>query len=237
MRLAIISGGSKGLGASLCNQYLAAGFTVVEFSRSAPHDYSIQVDLADPVTTQQTVATTLRALAGQKWDEIVVINNAGVLDPIGPTSVKDPQAVLANINTNFASAIVFISEVVGAFQGHAARKIIASVSSGAALKGYAGWSLYCAAKAGVENFIRSVALEQIAQSQPFFAINIDPGVMDTGMQALIRSSTVADFPDVARFVQRKQAGELRSADAVARAIRQIIDQPALENGGRYPAVV
>lgn len=237
MRLAMISGGSKGLGASLCSQYLAAGFTVVEFSRSAPHGYSVQVDLADPVATQQTVAAALRPLAGQNWDEIVVINNAGVLDPIGPASSKSPQAVLANINTNFASAIVFVSEVIGAFQAHTGRKTIASISSGAALKGYAGWSLYCAAKAGLENFIRSVALEQSAQSQPFVAINIDPGVMDTGMQTLIRSSTAADFPDVARFVQRKQAGELRTADAVARAIAHIIKQPALENGGRYPAMV
>ncbi len=232
MKLAIISGGSRGLGLALCQFYLARQWRVLEYSRSAPHDWSVHADLARPAQANRVFEQTLAPLALGDWAEIVVIANAGTLTPIGPTSRKDATAVLENIQTNFASPVMLLSRAIAAFQGHACRKTLLNVSSGAAIGGYAGWSLYCGAKAGLENFVRSVALEQDAQTTPFRAWNISPGVIDTDMQAAIRAASPADFPAVDRFIQRKADGELRPPERVAAAIGRIVDEFQGPNGAR-----
>ncbi|MGC3963889.1 MAG: SDR family NAD(P)-dependent oxidoreductase [Rhodocyclaceae bacterium] len=235
MRLALLTGGSRGLGLALGERLVGAGYRVLEFSRSAPHDWSVQVDFSQPSLAARMVADTLAPLAAQPIEELIFIGNAATLEPMGPTSRQSRDAVLDNLNINFSSAILVLTEVVAAFQSHACRKVVANISSGAALKGYAGWSLYCAVKAGMENFIQSLALEQAREPHPLIAVNVNPGVMDTGMQALIRATPEADFPDVGRFIQRREAGELASPDRVAGAILRILAAPELAGGARYVA--
>jgi len=233
MRLAILTGGSRGLGASLCNQLSEMGWQVVEFSRTAPHPFSVAVDLASPESFRETVAATLAQFAPEGVEELLAIHNAGTIQPIGPTSSKDPQDVLANLNANLVSGIVFLTEIVARFQGSRCRKTIVNISSGAAQKEYFGWSLYCAAKAGLEHFVRTLAVEQGAQGHPFLAVNVDPGVMDTGMQALIRSSDISDFPTVERFVQFHERGALAAPADVAAAVLRIAALPDLQSGQRH----
>ncbi|MEC5386094.1 SDR family NAD(P)-dependent oxidoreductase [Uliginosibacterium sp. H3] len=234
MKLALISGGSRGLGQALCAAYAALGYKVVEFSRSAPEPYSVATDFADPEHAARAFEDAMRPLAAETWDEIVVIHNAGVLDPIGAVANKRTTQVLDNINTNITSALLYLREAMRQFQSHACRKTLVNVSSGAARKGYAGWSLYCAGKAALENFVRAVALEQAQEEAPFVALNIDPGVMDTEMQATIRKTPVEDFPEVDRFVLRKLLGHLRPARDIAAAIVRIVGGEQ-ESGGRVDA--
>lgn len=233
MRLALLTGGSKGLGLALCETLDERGYQVVEFSRSAPHAYSVRTDLSSPSASRRVVAAAIAVFRDEHIEEILVINNAGTLDPIGPASRKPSDAVVANLNTNFTSAILILTEIVGHFQAIACRKVLANMSSGAAQKGYAGWSLYCAAKAGMENFVHALAVEQQAEPHPFIPVNINPGVMDTDMQAMIRASSVADFPDLERFIQRKEQGALVSPAKVATAVCRILALPSLAYGAHY----
>ena len=233
MKLLLITGGSRGLGQALCEQFQTRGYKVLEFSRSAPHEYSIRIDLAEPDQSRLIVANAIEPIEASQLKEIIFINNAGTLEPIGPTSSKSYSDLMKNMNTNYASPVLVLTEIIARFQAAACRKVIVNISSGAALKGQAGWSLYCAAKAGMENFIRSLALEQQVQPQPFIPINIDPGVIDTEMQALIRASSPSDFPDVGLFIQRKNHGLLKSAEEVAAAIIRILEQKSLSFGERY----
>ncbi len=226
MKLAIISGGSKGLGHAIAEKLIVDGYQVVEFSRSAPHAYSIKLDFSAPDLMLPALSANLEALAAKQWDEIVVVSNAASLSPIGPTSKKNSMAVLANININFTSAILFMSEVIKHFQSQPCRKVLASISSGAALKAYSGWSLYCSAKAGLESYVRTVAVEQESETSPFVILNVDPGVMDTDMQSLIRSSHKDDFPAVDYFIHRKESGELRTPDQVAIGVVKILHSDA-----------
>jgi benzil reductase ((S)-benzoin forming) len=237
MKLAIISGGSKGLGEKLCEQYLAQDFEVIEFSRTAPYVYSVAIDLASTNDVSEMVGEALMALAKREWQEIVVISNAGMLTPVGPASKKDIGAVIANLNTNFVSAIVFMTEVLRHFQHHTSKKTMVSISSGAAVGERAGWSLYCAAKAGLEHFIRAVAKEQEAEDQPFKMINVDPGLIDTGMQSEIRQSSVEDFPSLEQFKQRKETGLLVPPAKVAEGIVRIIEASNMGNGERISVSV
>jgi benzil reductase ((S)-benzoin forming) len=234
-RLALVTGGSAGLGRALCERLVAEGHRVVEFSRSAPHPFSVHVDFSSPLAAVEIVRDTLRPLAIERWDEVLAVANAGTLSPIGPASRQDPAALLAGMGTNFDSAVLFMAQVVAQFQAHPGRKVVANISSGAALKGYAGWSLYGAAKAGLENFVRALAAEQAAEPHPLRAISIDPGVMDTAMQAAIRAADPRDFPEVARFVRRRDDGELRDPAEVAAAVLRIARLPGLEPGARYVA--
>jgi benzil reductase ((S)-benzoin forming) len=236
MRLALITGGSRGLGLALVEQLQQQGYAVIDFSRSAPHAFSVAVDLSDPAAYSRLLKRTLDGVDCHALAELVVINNAGTLDPIGPAAAKDPAQLIANLNTNLTSGIIFIAQVVAQFQAARCRKIIANISSGAALKGYAGWSLYCAAKAGTENFIRALAVEQHTEAAPFVAINVNPGVIDTEMQASIRAAPAADFPDVSRFIQRHEQGELNAPSVVASAVLAIVAQENPAAGERYACV-
>ncbi len=236
MRLAIITGGSQGLGLALCQQLAHNGYRVLEFSRSAPHSYSVQADFATPDTAQRQVATALGRFDSTQVRDLLLIQNAGTLQPMGPAARHSPQALLANLNTNFCIPIVVMAQVVAHFQNAPCRKVVANISSGAAHTAYAGWSLYCAAKAGLEHYIHALALEQALVAHPFVPISINPGVMDTAMQGAIRAAHADDFPDVARFVQRKIQGELRTPQAVAAAVCRIVSADSLVPGGRYDVV-
>lgn len=231
-RLAVLSGGSRGLGQALAELYRQRGWELVEFSRSAPHPWSVKADLADPHAAHAAFTSTLEPLAARAWDEILVIANAGVLAPIGPTARKPAPEVIANIDTNFASPILLMAAAVAAFQDHPCRKTVLNISSGAAQRSLAGWSLYCGAKAGVEHFVRTLAVEQAGQPHPLRAINVNPGLIDTEMQAAIRAASAADFPAVGVFVQRKADGELRSPQRVAQAIARMVEDDRLEGGAR-----
>jgi len=233
MRLALISGGSRGLGAALCAHYVALGYEVVEFSRSAPHPYSVRLDLADPRAMAPTLDAALQPLAARAWDEIVAIGNAAVLGPIGPASRQAAADIAAHVDTNVTSGILFLARIAAAFRAHGGRKVMINVSSGAATKGYDGWSLYCASKAALENFVRAMAAEQAREPHPFRVASFSPGVIDTDMQAGIRAAAPEDFPDVGRFVGLKDNGALRPPAVVAAALARVAALPALEGGRTY----
>ncbi|WP_200232456.1 SDR family NAD(P)-dependent oxidoreductase, partial [Rubrivivax gelatinosus] len=193
------------------------------------------LDLADPATAVTAVSRVLAGIDPARCAEVLVFNNAGRLDPIGPVWAKPVDEVLAHLNVNLSSAILVLSEVMRHFRDSPGRKLLVNVSSGAALKAYAGWSLYGTAKAGMEAFIRGLAVEERHQPRPFVAVSVDPGVIDTGMQALIRDTSAQDFPEVLRFVRRYEAGGLVPADTVAAAILELVARDDLESGARYDA--
>ncbi len=227
-------GDRRGLGAALCELYRERDWTVLEFSRSAPHPYSVPADLADIRAAAAAFASALPPLAATHCAEVVAIGNAAVLGPVGPVEHASPAGIAAHVDTNVTSAILFARAFVDAFQGHACPKTFVNISSGAAEKGYAGWSPYCASKAAMENFVRSLALEQAAREHPIRAISVNPGVMDTDMQAQVRESSVADFPEVARFLRLQAEGRLAQPSAVADSIAEIVASRP-EAGGVYRA--
>jgi len=232
VKLAIITGGSQGIGQSLCDLYARAGWALIEFSRSAPHAYSVHVDLADAHGADRVFRTAFAAVDTTDLTELVVVSNAAMLEPVGPVERASVDQVMTHLEVNVSSAVVFWRAVVDAFQDTACPKTFVSISSGAAAKGYAGWSLYCASKEALESFIRAVALEQHARRFPIRAISINPGVTDTAMQRRVRESSIEDFPSVGRFIRLHDEDSLAHPSDVARRIADIVDgQP--EPGGVY----
>jgi len=222
MKRMIISGGSRGLGAALVDEYRCAGYEITELSRSGRSGDSVQVDLAQPKAAQQILDDAFGRIAADPCEHVLLFNNAGDVMPVGPVADKAFDTVLGNVNVNFVGAVVLLRAFMLAFQAKDCRKAIVNISSGAALSGVEGWSLYCAAKAGIEHFIRTIALEQANNPFPINTFNISPGLIDTGMQASIRSAAQTDFPRVQEFVGFKAEGALRSPALVAGAVVAIL---------------
>ncbi|MGK9939449.1 SDR family NAD(P)-dependent oxidoreductase, partial [Salmonella enterica subsp. enterica] len=86
--------------------------------------------------------------------------------------------------------------------------------SGAARRPVEGWSAYCAGKAALDMFARSVNAEyaSLRAERGVRAVALAPGVVDTGMQAAIRE---ADFAQVERFRSLKANAQLTSPDEAA----------------------
>ncbi|HXZ48651.1 MAG TPA: SDR family NAD(P)-dependent oxidoreductase, partial [Usitatibacter sp.] len=106
-------------------------------------------------------------------------------------------------------------------EGAAPLRRIVNISSGAGRRPVAGWSAYCVAKAGLDMASRVAALEARERGAAVEVTSLAPGVVDTGMQAAVRSVSEADFPDVERFRRMKAEGALRSAGDVAADILRL----------------
>jgi benzil reductase ((S)-benzoin forming) len=158
-----------------------------------------------------------------------------MLGPVGPVQKASPQQIANHFDVNLVSAVLFARAYLQAFQDLGCPKTFVNISSGASVRPYAGWSMYSASKAAVEAFVRSVALEQAVQTHPIRAISINPGVMDTAMQATVRSASVADFPSLGRFVRLRQEGHLASPAAVASQIADIVSSRPVPGGIYSPA--
>ncbi|HXA48443.1 MAG TPA: SDR family NAD(P)-dependent oxidoreductase, partial [Burkholderiaceae bacterium] len=223
LNLLIVTGGSRGLGKSLVELYQSEEWSILEFSRGGIGLHHMPVDLGDLDASFAVLEAQLQTLAKTPWERVVFINNAGLLTPIAPVRTLTDAQIEHNLTINLVSGIRLISSFVRAFAESDSQITIANVSSGAALKGYSGWSLYCAAKAGMENYIRALAAEQSTAAKRMTCVNIDPGKMDTDMQGEIRNTATENFPDVAHFIEAKNTGQLRSAKSVARAIMTILD--------------
>jgi benzil reductase ((S)-benzoin forming) len=233
MKLAIITGGSRGLGQALFQQLGDLGYQLIDFSRSAPYEVSHQIDLSVTEQAHQIIQATLADIDGNALEELLVINNAATNLPIGPPAEQEADAIIAHLNTNLVSQILFLTAIMAKFREAACPKRIANITSGAASYAFEGFSLYCASKAGMEQFVRTVAAEQQREQAPFALINVDPGVMDTDMQTIMRGKTEVDFPAVQRFIALKEEGNLPAPTETAATVIKILTKRDLVSGERY----
>jgi benzil reductase ((S)-benzoin forming) len=234
-RLALVTGGSRGLGRALVTQLQAEGWRVVELSRSAPTADSVRVDLAQPAAVAQALAEALAGIDPLSITELLVLHNAGTVQPLGPAANAPVGDLIDALNVNLVSGIAFLSAAMAHFQSCPGRKVVAHITSGAAVRAHAGLSLYSAAKAGMDQFLRVVAVEQARQSHPFRALSLDPGALDTDMQATLRSASPEDYPGAAAFAQRHRDGALGRVDDVAEAMLRLLRDDTLATGERHHA--
>lgn len=223
MKLAMITGGSKGLGKALVELYLKKGWSVTEFSRSGDSDVHVNCDFGDPKASANVIDETFKVMAAEPWSEVVLINNAGTLNPMGPVEMTDVEGWNSNIQINLNSAIMMTGLFLKHFGELEVPKFIANISSGAALQPIHGWSLYCTAKAGLNMFTECVALEQAEKAHPTTVFSLRPGVVDTDMQQQIREQNEDQFKDVERFKQMKSENVLRSPESVAQWVFERIE--------------
>jgi benzil reductase ((S)-benzoin forming) len=226
-RGAIVTGHTRGLGAALAEHLLSRAVRVLGIARHSNAELAgrygdelmqMQLDLAN------TAALTEWVQSGVIWrffghaETALLVNNAGVLQPVGPLQTQDVAMVSRAVAVNVGAALVLSAAFVQATHEARDRRIL-HISSGAGSKAYAGWSVYCATKAALDHHARAVALDRT----PALRISsVAPGVIDTDMQGEIRATTDDKFPDRARFVAMKREGRLVSPDDVGRAVADFL---------------
>lgn len=229
-RLALITGHSRGLGAALASQLLLSGWSVLGLSRSAGPSTlksdaavgggtfsQISLDLGDLHALQEfLLSPTLQdQFSGRRT--VVLFNNAGLLAPVERIGRQGASAIVQAVSVNVAAALALTDAVVACASDARCRDLrIVQISSGAARSPYEGWSVYCATKAALDHHSRCFALEASRLAPMVTRVcSLAPGVIDTEMQAEVRSSSLEAFPMRAKFDDLKATGGLVAPEEVA----------------------
>jgi hypothetical protein len=233
---AIVTGHTRGLGAALAEQLLARNVAVLGLSRSRHPTLAtrfptqleeIELQLAEPARVAQWIATgALRSFVSGA-QAVVLFNNAGMVQPIGPIEGQDAAAIASAVGLNVATPLMLASALASAAADASDRRIV-HISSGAARNAYAGWSIYCATKAALDHHARAVSLDA---NRALRICSLAPGVIDTDMQAEIRGSGEAQFPMRAKFEDLKRNGQLWSPEQCA---AQVVDYALGDAFGQTP---
>ena len=230
MNLFIITGHSRGLGRALAECVHAHGHRVVGLSRTLvadPRWQSVEADLAQPEAAAGVLAEVLQQQDWTGIDQVVLINNAGSVQPIAPIQRLDLAKTAASIQINLVSPMLLTSTLLRFAQAAGLPCRVLNISSGAAHAAYPGWGTYCAGKAGLDHFVRVAGVEGLPD---FRMASVAPGVVDTGMQDEIRHASVADFPMLDRFVALHDQGQLSAPAAVAEKLVAYVLSDAMKHG-------
>jgi len=235
--LFLITGTTRGLGKALAASALGLPKSfVVSLSRAAPflegNHQNIRIDL----NHTDRIGPAFKRIRIERTDRLthtVLINNAGVLDPIAPIGDCDDILLARNIRVNLTAPLILAHQffhLAKPFPGH---KWIVNITSGASRTPYFGWSAYGAAKAGLDMATRAMAME-FSRIDPAFAVcAVAPGTVDTAMQAKIRNCSVREFAQVDKFHQLKASGALTPPARAASALIRLLMDGRFKNGERY----
>jgi len=222
-RTAVITGASRGIGAGLAAEFAARGMNLALCARgdcpipagAEDRTLTAKVDVQDEAAVEAFAAAAVERFgAVDLW-----INNAGVLEPIAPLREVSLEDFRTHLDINLIGVFLGTRAFVRAHRARAAAAgaaqdaCLINISSGAAWGGYAGWSAYCAGKAGLDRLTESVQLEEADTGLRAYAVA--PGVVDTAMQELIRSSSAEQFPMVDKFHEMKAAEAFNTTPFVA----------------------
>ncbi|HEY4928923.1 MAG TPA: SDR family NAD(P)-dependent oxidoreductase [Acidimicrobiales bacterium] len=216
--VAVVTGAGRGIGAGLALHFAGRGLRLGLCARKVPEvppGAAVVVDSVD-VADAAGVERFLESVVDRFGRIDLWVNNAGVLDPVGPLADADPGALERHVATN----VVGVLHGSAAFARHVRSRpgtgSLVNMSSGAANSPYRGWAAYCASKAAVEMLTQVVGLEEVDAG--LLAYAVAPGVVDTDMQALIRATPEDRFPDVARFHRIHEEGAFATTGWVAACI-------------------
>ena len=190
----LITGASRGIGEAAARAFAAAGARVALAARDRSRlsalsrqigngTIALPCDVADAAQVAEAVAATLRAFG--RID--VLVNNAGLVDPIAPLADADPAAWAQTIAVNLTGVFNGMHAALPAMLRQGGGTIL-TVSSGAAHNPVEGWSAYCASKAGAAMLTRMAHHEYGLRG--IRAIGLSPGTVATDMQVAIKASGI-----------------------------------------------
>jgi NAD(P)-dependent dehydrogenase (short-subunit alcohol dehydrogenase family) len=228
---AVVTGASRGLGASVAKRLAAGGARVVLVARAADEletvvreiragggeAHAIAADIGDK-HAPHAIAGAAGALVG---DVDLLVNNASTLGhvPLRPLLDTDCEALEAALEVNVVGPFRLI-KLLAAPMALRRRGLIVNVTSDASTAAYANWGAYGTSKAALDHLGRILGAE--LEGTGVRVVTVDPGEMATRMHA-------DAVPDA-------DPATLLDPDVVARRIVQLVrDESALPNGARVEA--
>ncbi|MCI4665777.1 MAG: SDR family oxidoreductase [Neomegalonema sp.] len=193
----MITGASRGIGAAAARAYAAAGASVLLAARSEAAIEALAEELraaganARSVRCDVSVYADVQAaveLCRQAFGRIdILINNAGVVEPIARIEESDPAAWGAAFDVNAKGVYYGLRAAAPAMVAQGSG-VIVNISSGAAYGALEGWSHYCSGKAAALSLTRCGARE--LGEKGVRVVGLSPGTVATDMQTAIKTSGV-----------------------------------------------
>ena len=239
-QVAWVTGAGRGIGRAAALALAAQGAAVAVVSRTQSemdeviaevraHGGMAISSLLD-VSNWDMVNWTAQQIEAALGPIDILINNAGVLEPLGKLWETDPEQVGRLIDINLSGAYYCMRAVLPGMVERG-RGIIVNVGSGAATSTGPGWSAYCASKAGLDQFTRNLAID--LKGTPVRVYSLHPGLVETKMLQALRTATPDQLPAERRqfFVDQKEQGRVLTPEVPARAMVWLCSpQCDLENG-------
>ena len=193
-KVVVITGASRGIGAAAAQVFVRAGAKVALLARSEADIQLLAAGLGTDamalvcdVAQAASVAAAMAAVIA-RWGRIdVLINNAGVIEPIARIADTDPADWSHAIDVNLKGVFNGMRYAIPVMRAQGAGTIL-TVSSGAAHTPLEGWAAYCASKAGAAMLTRAAHLEEAAHGLRIMGMS--PGTVATKMQVVIKASGV-----------------------------------------------
>jgi len=215
--VAVVTGGSTGIGAEICRQMLAAGYEVVSLALGKPEWnharlHAMEVDLADRAATRLAAAEVASRFAVTH-----VVHNAGAIRPaLLPDVDLDDLDALTQLH--LGAAIALVQAVLPAMRRNRFGRVVLISSRGAL--GLATRSVYAATKSGMIGLARTWALELAADG---ITVNVvAPGpIGDTEMFHSVVPKGSEREQSLAAAIPVKRLGR---PDDVARAVMFYCDR-------------
>ena len=216
----VITGATRGIGKGFADHFRARGYKLGLCGRSMePRTSEGEVHARVDVTDRNAVQTFAEQVNDTLGTIDLWINNAGVLEPVGPLRSVDTEGFRKNLDINVMGVLYGCQSYIQHVRQHGGPGVLINISSGAAQHGYAGWSAYCAGKAAVDRMSECIHDEEADIDLRVHAVA--PGVIDTDMQELIRGCSPEEFPAVDRFIQMKKDDSFSSLEFVARTTEEL----------------
>lgn len=227
--IAVVTGSTSGLGEQITRELLARKVPVVGLGRRAstvadPLYHHLAADLSGPISRH--VMAQLQDYTHHA-DSIILVNNAGTVTPVaGILEVSWDewrQHYALNVEAPLQLTQSLLKKPNRTYRlGH--------ISSGAALKPYAGWGAYCSGKAAL-NMAMQVLQEELGELPEYrdrlWIMEYQPGPVATPMQAVVRASQSPYFTARGRFQQLHETNALHPVADVARDfVTKLLDPKA-----------
>ncbi|PXY31841.1 SDR family NAD(P)-dependent oxidoreductase [Prauserella muralis] len=215
-RVALVTGGTRGIGLATARALADAGATVVLTGRDETRAKEAAASIGGAVTGRalevgdaSAVSALVRAVAKEHGRLDIAVANAGVLEDALVGMIRE-DLVDRMLGTNVAGTIHTVQAAARAMMRRKAGSIVV-LASIVGERGSAGQTAYAASKAAVANVARSTAKEL---GRYGIRVNaVAPGVIETDMTAHLGERVLADR------VEHTPLGRLGTADEVARVIR------------------
>lgn len=184
----LITGSSSGLGLALAKSFCEQGDEVYGISRSqTPLPIKqITCDFNQLEILEKSIKELTQNIS---FDHVFL--NAGLLGKIEVVSKLSQDDFKSVFNVNVFANKIIIDDLLR--NGNV--KNIIGISSGAALKTYFGWSIYCSSKAAFKQLISSYADENTS----VHFLSLAPGIVKTKMQDHLYSLDANEIPSLKKF--------------------------------------
>lgn len=244
--LTILTGASRGMGLAMAEQLLQPNHTLLCISRHANPDLAALAhakgatliqwteDLAQGASVSRKLEAWLLAqvsASSNGFASATLINNAGVIPRITPLSQSDADDLAQALRVGLEAPMQLSAAFLRATDSWPSLRKVLNISSGLGRRAMASQAAYCAAKAGMDNFTRCLALDEALKPNGAKVCALAPGVIDTDMQVQLRGADDALFPDRQGFAGLHHGGHLSSP---AQAAKKVLAVLARADFGQHP---